>query len=341
MATIRDVAEFAHVSVTTVSHVLNGTRAVDPETEQRVRQAIQALGYRPNLLARGLRRRQTQTIGLLVPDNSNPFFAEVSRAIEDAGFAQGYNVILCNSDLSEAKQAAYIDVLLSKQVDGILLIASGSRPDPVRHIASVGVPVVIVDRELEDTPADLVLVDHEQGGYLAGQYLVERGHRKIACISGPEEVTPSTRRVAGFRRALAEAGIDLDPNAVVQGDGRLTGGSSAMQELLARGLTFTALFAYNDLMAIGAIGVLRRAGLSIPEDVSVIGFDNILQAGATVPGLTTVAQPITEIGSLSVDLLLRRIRGRSEAEPVRVTLPTKLVERESCAVLPDLTGQVA
>jgi len=163
VATIRDVAQRAGVSVTTVSHVVNNTRPVEPNTQARVRVAIEALGYRPNLLARGLRSRKTNTIGLLVPDNSNPFFAEVARAIEDAVFEQGYSVILCNSDMKEAKQDAYLSVLLAKQVDGLILISSGDSPDPVKRIMQAGVPVVVVDRELGDLPVDQVLVDNEQG----------------------------------------------------------------------------------------------------------------------------------------------------------------------------------
>jgi LacI family transcriptional regulator len=333
VATIRDVAHHAGVSVTTVSHVVNNTRPVEPETQARVRVAIEELGYRPNLLARGLRRRKTNTIGLLVPDNSNPFFAEVARAIEDTGFEQGYSVILCNSDMNEAKQDAYLSVLLAKQVDGLLLISSGDSPDPVRRIMQAGVPVVVVDRELGDLPVDQVLVDNEQGGYLAGCHLVALGHTRIGYIAGPSDIRPSRGRVEGLQRALREAGLELDPEAIARGDGRYAGGERAMRELLARGGNLTAVFAYNDLMAIGAVAALRRAGLRVPEDISVIGFDDIPQAATTVPAITTVAQPTADLGRVSARLLLDRLTADSEWEPSRVLLQTSLVERESCRKL--------
>jgi DNA-binding LacI/PurR family transcriptional regulator len=172
MPTIREVAEHAQVSIATVSHVINRTRFVDPETQERVRQSIKMLGYRPNLLARSLRRRETRTIGLIVPDNANPFFADVARVIEDAGFAEGYSVILCNSDRSETKEETYIDVLLAKQVDGLIVISSTDRTDLLQHVRDVNVPLVVVDRDPGDLSVSQVLVANQEGGYLAGQYLV-------------------------------------------------------------------------------------------------------------------------------------------------------------------------
>lgn len=341
MSTIRDVAQHAQVSVTTVSHVVNRTRFVEPATERRVRDAIGALGYRPNLLARGLRKRATQTIGLLVPDNSNPFFAEVARCIEDAGFAEGYSVILCNSDLSEEKQEAYIDVLLAKQVDGLILISSGSRVDPVRRIVDAGVPVVLVDRELGDLPVPQVHVDNEAGGYAAGEYLARLGHRRIACIGGPSDATPSHHRIDGFVRALAEADVTLPPEALVPGDGRYQGGVGAMRELLRRDLGVSAVFAFNDLMAIGAITALRESGLRVPDDVSVIGFDDIAQASASYPALTTIAQPKAEMGRASARMLLDQLAHRGDDTPTRLLLSTDLMVRESCRAVSEPTPEPA
>lgn len=328
MVTIRDVARQAGVSTTTVSHVINETRFVDPETEERVRQAIAQLGYRRNMLARSLRRQETHTIGLLVPDNSNPFFAEVARVIEDAGFAQGYSVILCNSDLSEAKQAAYLDVLLSKRVDGLLLVSSVAQPGPLEQIRAAGVPVVVVDRDVGDLPVDQVMVANDDGGYLAGDYLLRLGHRTIGCITGLHDETPSSGRVLGFQRALAAAGVPLAAEAVVRGNERYAGGEAAMAELLQRDLGLSAVFVFNDVMAIGALSALRRAHVPVPDQVSVIGFDDIVQAAAMVPALTTIAQPVTALGQVSVRLLFERIR-QPQRPPSRVALPTHLVERES------------
>ncbi len=338
MATIQDVANRAGVSISTVSRVINKSVPVEPQTEERVREAITALGYRPNLLARSFRRRVTHTIGLLVPDNSNPFFAEVARVIEDAGFAEGYSVIIGNSDLSEVKQAAYVDVLLAKQVDGLIVTSTGlilteSGHDVSERILESGVPCVAVDRDLGELPIDQILVDNHKGGYDAGRYLLGLGHRSFACVVGPSDLTPSAGRIAGFCHALADAGIELPADAIVRGNGRHDGGMTAANELLARGVDFTAVFAFNDLMAIGVIGAFQRAGRRVPEDVSVIGFDDIPQASATYPAVTTIAQPIAEMGRCAVRLLLDRIAAR-DSPYQRIVLTTTVVERESCGPVP-------
>lgn len=336
MPTMREVARAANVSVATVSHVINGTRFVDPATEERVQRAITTLRYRPNMLARGLRRRETRTIGLLVPDNANPFFADVARVIEDAGFAQGYSVILCNSDRSELKEAAYIDVLLAKQVDGLVVISSTDRTSLLRRVIDAAVPVVVVDRDPAPPEAGQVLVANEAGGYAAGRHLVELGHRRIGCIGGPSDVNPSWGRVRGFVRALEEAGATLLPEAIVPGDFRYAGGQAGMRALLGRGLGISAVFATNDLMAIGAMGVLREAGLRVPDDISLVGFDDIHLASLVTPALTTVAQPVAELGTGAVRLLLDQI-GKRAGAPRRVDLATRLIVRESCRALPHRT----
>jgi LacI family transcriptional regulator len=334
-----DIARRAGVSPSTVSRVINRTVAVDPATEARVRAAIRELHYRPNLLARSFRSRVTHTIGLLVPDNSNPFFAELARAIEDIGFAAQYNVILCNSDLSETKQSHYIDVLLDKRVDGIILTSSGliageTGVDTAARIREANVPFVVIDRDLGEYPEDQILVDNHEGGSLAARHLIERGHRRMACVVGPSDLTPSAGRIAGFRTTLAEAGIALPDDLVVQGDGRHSGGAAAVRTLLGREVSFSAIFAFNDVMAAGAIGELQRAGLRVPGDVAVIGFDDIPIASAMYPSVTTIAQPIAELARLGVELLLRRIRS-PDAPFERLVLPTRLIARESTALFRD------
>lgn len=331
--TMADIAREANVSISTVSRVINRNVPVEAETEQRVQAAISKLGYRPNLLARSFRRRITHTIGLLVPDNSNPFFAELARMIEDAGYREGYNVILCNSDLSHEKQEAYIDVLLAKQVDGLILVSSGlvsslEDDDPSRRVMVTTVPCVVVDRDLGEMQVDQVLIDNHQGGFLAGKHLTGLGHRAIACIVGPSDVTPSAGRFAGFERALAEVDPDLEPIAYVTSNGRPDGGEIAVQELLARNVPFSAIFVFNDLVAIGAHGALRRAGFRVPDDVSLVSFDDVKLASAVYPPLTTIAQPIADIADESVRLLLGRI-ANPDAPYARVVLPTTLVVRES------------
>ncbi len=330
MTSIRDVARIAEVSVSTVSHVINGTRHVEPATVLRVRQAIEELNYQPNSLARSLRHGKTHTIGLLVPDNSNPFFAEVARIVENEGFNAGYSVILCNSDGSESKEDTYVSVLLAKQVDGLIFAASSNRLKGLPRVLSAKVPAVALDRELSHSPIAQILVDHWHGGYIAGEYLLKLGHRQFAYIAGPHELSPSAYRLGGFQQALKEADLTIEERAICVGDFRFLSGQKAVQELLERGIQFTALFAANDLMAMGAISILHAKGLRVPQDVSVIGFDDIPYAATTMPPLTTIAQPIEALGKLCVQMLIETMQHPEQA-PQRMVLLPQLVIRESCA----------
>lgn len=332
MATIKDVAERAGVSSTTVSHTINGTRVVDPATQERVWAAVRELRYRPNSLARGLRRRQTHTIGLIIPDNANPFFADLARAIEDVGFAEGYSVILCNSDRSQEKEAAYIEVLLSKQVDGLILASTGDTHDALRQVLLAGLPIVMIPGGLPDVPVDIVMSHEEEAGATAARYLLGLGHRRIGCITGPRETSASAGRIAGFRHALTEAGIDLPSEVVVRGDFRVEGGRDGMAELLRRDLGLSAVFVANDAMAIGALSAIRSAGLQVPDDMSVIGFDGIWLGAAAVPPLTTIGHSFPKVGEAAVRLLLDRMRDSSRP-PRREFLHAHLIERESCRAL--------
>jgi DNA-binding LacI/PurR family transcriptional regulator len=256
----------------------------------------------------------------------------VARAVEDAGFAEGYSVILCNSDGSEEKEVTYLNVLLSKQVDGLILMSLGSSLNALELALDADAPVIVVDRELDDERADQILINNEQGGYFAGQYLTKLGHRQIVCIGGPTTLALGIDRMNGFRRALEEAKVGLPAEAIAYGDFQYNSGEAAMETLLARDLRFTAVFAANDMMAFGAISVLHRAGRRVPDDISVIGFDDIPLSQGWLPSLTTVAQPTLDLGRLSIQALLARIRSPSKPR-IRIILPTRLVERESCRSL--------
>ena len=331
MTTIADVARYAGVSVATVSHVMNRTRHVEPETAERVRAAIAALRYSPNSLARSLRRGETKTIGLLLPDNSNPFFASLARQIEDAGFVAGYTVILCNSDGSAEKEERYLSVLMAKQIDGLIFAGSSDHARVFAHL-SPDVPAVLLDRDIHSVSVDSVLVDHDHGGYLAGRYLVGLGHSKIGAIGGPRDSSSSPARLHGFVRALHEAGLELPRASVVDSDYHFAGGRLAMERLMGQAPEITAVFACNDLMAMGAITALRARGLRVPDDMSMVGFDDIPYAVTTWPPLTTIAQPVEKIGMRAVSLLLERL-GEPAAPSRREVLAPVLVERESCARL--------
>lgn len=332
MATIKDVAKTAGVSISTVSHVINETRFVSDELRERVLNAMEKLNYHPNALARSLRLGETKTIGLIIPDNSNPFFAEVARTIEDIGYKNGYSVILCNSDGNLDKEAAYINMLITKQVDGIILISAGYQQEHLLELREFGIPFVVSDRDISPALADLVLVNNEQGGYDATRYLIGLGHRNIACITGPSDVTPSADRVHGYRRALTEARITIREDYIVPGDFRFRSGETAMTQLLRLDKLPTAVFACNDVMAIGALRALRNANLRIPDDISIVGFDDIPLASEITPALTTIAQPILEMATLSADLLISQIQEeRTGDETRRTVLDTRLVVRDSCA----------
>ena len=327
---MRDVAERAGVSVTTVSHVVNETRPVSDELRQRVSAAMDELGYQPNRLARSLRLQETHTIGMIVPDSANPFFAEVARGIEDTSFEQSYNVILCNSDGNLDKELLYTNVLVEKQVDGILFVAAGVSTEHIRALQTRRMPLVLVDRDIPGVAVDSVLTDNARGGWQAIHYLIELGHRRIGCITGPSDVTPSAERVTGYRQALREAGIAADENLVVKGDFQYQSGFRATQQLLEVNDPPTAVFACNDLMAVGAISAVIESGRKVPADLSVIGFDDVPLASFTNPPLTTIAQPKYEMGALATTMLLERVQDR-DTPPRRKLLDTSLFVRHSTA----------
>jgi LacI family transcriptional regulator len=304
---MRDVAERAGLSVSTVSHVINNTRVVSDESRQRVMSAMEELGYRPNALARSLRRRKTNTLGMIVPDSANPFFAEVARAIEDASFAQNYSVILCNSEGDLEKQQAYTNVLIDNRVAGILFVAAGISTELVNDLERRRVPLVVVDREVPGVEVDTVMTNHAQGGSLATQHLINLGHRRIACIAGNSEVSPSAERLKGYRRSLEDNNLAHDERLVVKGDFQYESGYEATTRLLALEDPPSAVFACNDLMAVGCISAARQLGLRVPDELSVVGFDDVRLASFTNPPLTTIAQPIAEIGELATKMLLERL----------------------------------
>jgi LacI family transcriptional regulator len=330
---MKDVAELAGVSVTTVSHVLNKTRYVDRTLVRRVENAFKSLGYQPNALARGLRRRETRMLGIVVPDNSNPYFAELARSIEDACFECDYNVILCNSDEDSAKERAYLSLLAEKRVDGIVFVASGDDRSGVEAVLQQKIPLVLLDRELKGTKCDSIVVDNRFGARQAILHLIRGNHRRIGCICGPRNLTSAKERLQGYEDALTEARLSVDTKLIHPGDFHIEGGYAAVQALLDVPNRITAVFAANDLMAMGALRGIADRGLRIPDDVAVVGFDGVALSKYTQPPLTTMAQPIREIAKLATQLVLARVNGgRKESQTHR--LKTSLVVRESCGIEP-------
>ncbi len=328
MVTIHDVAVRAGVSTTTVSHVINGTRRVSTDLSTRVERAMDELGYQPNALARSLRRKETQTLGLIVPDNSNPFFAEIARGIEDTAYNLGYAVVLCNTDNDTARESLYLNLLLKRQADGIVLVTAGAWNPGLESAVQRNLPLVVVDRELPSAALDCVVTDHVAGGEMATQHLIDLGHRRIGCISGPMQLASSVGRVEGYRTALRAAGLRVDPALIARGDFLETSGVECARALLRQSPPPTAIFACNDLMAIGAISAAYELGLSIPQELSVVGYDDIRLAAHLSPPLTTVAQPKYDLGTIAATLLIERMADRS-LPPRRVLLRTELTRRGS------------
>jgi LacI family transcriptional regulator len=331
--TMKDVAELAGVSVTTVSHVLNKTRYVDRRLVRRVESAFKSLHYQPNALARGLRRKETRMLGIVVPDNSNPYFAELARSIEDACFECDYNLILCNSDEDAAKERAYLSLLTEKRVDGIIFVTSGEGRSGVEAVLEQNVPVVVLDRELKGTKCDSIVVDNRSGARQATLHLMRGNHRRIGCICGPRNLSSARERLQGYQDALTEARLPVDTKLIQAGDFHIDGGCAAMQALLDIPNRITAVFASDDLMAMGALRAIAARGLRVPDDVAVVGFDGIALGRYTLPALTTMAQPVREIAKLATDLVLARVNG-GRKEPQMHRLETSLLVRGSCGIEP-------
>jgi LacI family transcriptional regulator len=330
MATMKQVAARAGVSVSTVSHVINRTRVVSDDVRQRVQRIIDEMHYIPSAVARSLKNDQTHTIGLMVPNSSNPYFAELTAWIEEAAFQVGYNIILCNAQGSEQKQTAYLRALTEKRIDGLILVASGADAERESLLGPEAMPIVQLERAVPGVDADVVLGGQEEGAYRATRHLIELGHRAIACVSGPSDLPGARVREAGYLRAMAEAGLDASPEAILHTEFTSAGGHAAFTRFLARTRQPTAVFATNDLMALGGLSAATAAAVEVPAQLSVVGFDDIGAAGYANPPLSTVAPPKRDMARLAVEFLLDRIRGDKQA-PRRAVLASRLTLRASSA----------
>jgi LacI family transcriptional regulator len=342
--TISDVAAEAGVSVATVSRVLNDTGyPVRPETRRRVLEAVEKLDFRPNDLARGLLLKRTQTIGLVIPDIANPYYPVISRGVEDVASQHGYAVIFCNTDRDAAKSERYINVLLQKQVDGIIIAGGGtdfSRAS--ERFAEHGTRVVFVGKPSLPWPS--VRVPNEDGTVAAIEHLAELGHRRVGFIAGPAKLPTARDRLAGYRRAVSDHGMAADRSLERDGDFSEQSGYRATEALLREEPRPTAIFAANDRMAIGALAAAADRGLRVPEDLSVVGFDDIPLASYVRPALTTVALPAYEMGAAAMRLLLDLVKDKDNGatgamETVR--LPVRLIVRHSTAPPPRPTRRSA
>jgi len=328
MPTIKDVAKLAGVAPITVSRVINASGYVSDETRRRVEAAIEELGYVPNRVARSLRSKQTHTLALILTDITNPFWTTVARGVEDVASADGFNVILCNTDESEVKENSYVRVLLQKQVDGFVLVPANRTSRSVPLIRKQRVPLVILDRTVPAS-VDIVRSDSEGGAYMLTRHLLERGYRHIAMLSGPDEVSTAVDRAVGYRRALTEAGVPVDERIVRYRAFTQEGGYLMTQEVLAVRPRPTALFAANNFIAIGAFRALREVGLQVPEDIALVAFDDLPPTFTMEPFLTVAAQQAYEMGRRATQLLLQRLTEETPGPAQEIVLPTDLVVRRS------------
>ncbi|MBC7255670.1 MAG: LacI family DNA-binding transcriptional regulator [Chloroflexi bacterium] len=328
--TIQDVAERAGVSRQTVSRAINNKGEIRAETRARVLAAARELGYRPSSIARGLKTRRTLTLGLVVPDIANPFFAEVVRGASERADAAGYSVLLCNTDENAEREWAILRMLESHRVDGLVLISSRLSEEMLAETIARWRPIVLVNRSPQEERPGVgwVLVDDAHGARRAVRHLLERGHRKIGFLAGVPTSRSGRERLRGYREALAEAGLSAPEGWVAPCAPTVEGGREATLALLNRHPELTALLAYNDLVAVGAQQACRTLGRDIPKDCALIGWDDILFAAYVSPPLTTMRMPKMEIGQRAMELLLTLLREPEEA-PAPIVLETTLIVRET------------
>ena len=322
---IKDVAERASVSVATVSRVLNADPSVDPVLGERVRAAVAELGYRPNRLARNLRRQHMEALGIVVPDIENPHFAEVVRIIEVEAIKMGYRVLVCNTDEDGARQASCLSMLADERVSGIVL--SPSDPDgSIDQLRDLNIPVVTIDRALKRATTDLIVADNVPAVRGATQRLIDAGHRRIAFVGGRSEVETGSERQEGYLAAVHAAGLT---QILADGGFRRDAARAAVKDLLRREDPPTALVVANNLMALGTLQAVRDCGLRTPDDIAIIAVDNPDWSQLLDPPMTVLAQPIRAMATQAVELLIRRLRGE-EFAPVHKVYPLELIIRSSC-----------
>jgi LacI family transcriptional regulator len=327
MATIYDVARRADVSPATVSRVVNGRASVDAALAERVRRAMADLDYRPNAVARNLRRSRTSFWSMIIANIDNPFFTALFRGVEDVARPAGYSMLLGNTDEDPGREEQYVDGALAEQIAGMVICPTASSSH-LRRLVDAGVPVVVVDRLMPEVGADTVLVDNDQGAAAATRHLVGSGYRRIGCITGPPGLFTADQRLAGYRRGLAEAGRPYDETLVRRTDFRREGGHQAMGSLLDADPRPDAVFVANNLMTIGAVECVFGRGIPVPRELGIVGFDDMPWTNLVRPALSTVTQPTYDLGRAAAELLRLRL-----AEPDRpattLTLPTRLQVRES------------
>ncbi|MCG6466695.1 substrate-binding domain-containing protein [Vibrio parahaemolyticus] len=334
MATMKDIAKLAGVSTSTVSHVINKTRFVSEEISERVNNAAKELNYyAPSALARSLKVNRTKTIGMLVTTSTNPFFGEVVKGVERSCYHKGYSLILCNTEGDNERMRQSINTLLQKRVDGLILMCSsleGERIDVFERYPDI--PVVVMDWGPMLFTSDKIQDNSLRGGYLAAKYLIDCGHTEIGCITGPLIKHQAQMRYEGYKRAMNEAGLEFNANWIIESDFECEGGYQAFKKMAERGKLPSSIFVSNDMMAMGVINAANELGIKVPDDLSIIGYDDIHIAKFLSPSLTTIHQPKYRLGQAAVETLVRRLDDKSNEAQV-VQLEPTLVVRNSVKLL--------
>lgn len=340
MANMKKIAEMAGVSLGTVSHVLNNSAGVREPIRKRVLEAVQASGYQPSQLARGLRRDKTNMIAMIIPDITNPFFPAVVRGAEDVAFSNGYRLILCNTDNDHSKELMHLNELRTYLPTGLIVIPSNfsDLSAQAESYRRAGAGVVCIDRLPKNWSGDSVTADNEVGAYNATRYLIQLGHTKLATITGPLHLTNAKDRLDGFMRAVREAGLHLAPEYIQGTTFDKQGGHSKTGVLLRLIPRPTAIFAGNDVIALGTLLAIRGAGLRCPKDISVFGFDDLDLAETTEPALSSVSQPGYQLGTTAARILLDRIQG-DKGPAKHIVLETSLNLRQSTSAPPKARGK--
>lgn len=330
MATMKDIAKLAGVSTSTVSHVINKTRFVSEEISERVNNAAKELNYyAPSALARSLKVNRTKTIGMLVTTSTNPFFGEVVKGVERSCYHKGYSLILCNTEGDNERMRQSINTLLQKRVDGLILMCSsleGERIDVFERYPDI--PVVVMDWGPMLFTSDKIQDNSLRGGYLAAKYLIDCGHTEIGCITGPLIKHQAQMRYEGYKRAMNKAGLEFNANWIIESDFECEGGYQAFKKMAERGTLPSSIFVSNDMMAMGVINAANELGIKVPDDLSIIGYDDIHIAKFMSPSLTTIHQPKYRLGQAAVETLVRRLDDKSNEVQV-VQLEPTLVVRNS------------
>ncbi|MEH8132222.1 substrate-binding domain-containing protein [Gallibacterium anatis] len=329
MATMKDIARIAKVSTSTVSHVINNTRYVSDEIREKIMKVVNELNYTPSAVARSLKVKETKTLGMLVTATSNPFFAEVVSGVEQYCNQHHYNLIISSIDGNEQRLQQNIQTLIQKQVDGLLLMYSNTRHAMVEQL-NLNLPIVVMDWWPTELNADKIYENSEFGAYLATKTLIEQGHKNIAIITGKLDKSLAHNRLLGYQKALQDAHLPINPDWIIESHFDFEGGVEGMKKLLQITPRPTAVFACSDTIAVGVYQVAWQQGLRIPQDISVIGYDNIMLAQYLTPPLTTIHQPKAELGKLAVETLLERIKS-PDLEYKTTMLQPQLIWRASVA----------